>query len=125
MPDIVVVGVDYAGLSNGTRIPVATVVVTTGMRASPLGAALAGATRDEMGRLHVDRMLRVQGVHAWLGPGCAHDGGGGQGAQAADQRCAHLPTAGRRGRYFGHGDGAATPWRVAMTGAKAWRRRYG
>jgi NADH dehydrogenase len=56
------VGEGFADLSDGTRIPTATVVVTTGMRASPLGAALAGATRDEMGRLHVDRMLRVHGV---------------------------------------------------------------
>jgi NADH:ubiquinone reductase (H+-translocating) len=38
------------------------VVVTTGMRASPLAETVNGAERDGLGRLVVDRMLRVQGV---------------------------------------------------------------
>lgn len=53
---------DSAVLLDGERIPTATVVLTTGMRASPLTAALAGAGRDALGRLDVDRMLRVEGV---------------------------------------------------------------
>jgi NADH dehydrogenase len=53
---------DSAFLSDGERIPTATVVLTTGMRASPLTTALAGAKHDALGRLKVDRMLRVEGV---------------------------------------------------------------
>lgn len=53
---------ESALLSDGERIPTATVVVTTGMRASPLAATLAGAEHDALGRLKVDRMLRVEGV---------------------------------------------------------------
>jgi NADH dehydrogenase len=55
-------GPDTATLSDGTRIPDATVVMTTGMRASDLTATLDGAERDDLGRLHVDRTLRVEGV---------------------------------------------------------------
>jgi NADH:ubiquinone reductase (H+-translocating) len=53
---------DSAMLSDGERIQTATVVRTTGMRASPLAATLAGAEHDALGRLKVDRMLRVAGV---------------------------------------------------------------
>ena len=53
---------ESALLSDGERIPTATVVLTTGMRASPLAATLAGAERDDLGRLNVDRLLRVEGV---------------------------------------------------------------
>src|SRR6185437_9844222 len=49
-------------LSDGEPIPTATVVLTTGMRASPLAATLAGAEHDALGRLKVDRMLRVKGA---------------------------------------------------------------
>jgi NADH dehydrogenase len=53
---------ESALLSNGELIPTATVVLTTGMRASPLAATLAGAEHDALGRLKVDRMLRVEGA---------------------------------------------------------------
>jgi NADH dehydrogenase len=53
---------ESALLSDGERIPTATVVRTTGMRASPLATTLAGAERDVLGRLKVDRVLRVEGV---------------------------------------------------------------
>ncbi len=55
--------VDESGvtLSNGERIDSATVIWTAGMRPSPLTAQIA-APRDELGRLLVDRDLRVQGV---------------------------------------------------------------
>ena len=58
-----VISVDESGvtLSNGERIESATVVWTAGMRASPLTAQIA-APRDNLGRLSVDRDLRVQGV---------------------------------------------------------------
>jgi NADH dehydrogenase len=48
-------------LSNGQRIESSTVVWTAGMRASPLTAQIP-APRDNLGRLIVDRDLRVPGV---------------------------------------------------------------
>lgn len=58
-----VAGIDAGGLTlgDGERIAAATVVVTTGLVASPL-TALPGATRDAQGRLAVDEALRVQGL---------------------------------------------------------------
>jgi NADH dehydrogenase len=48
-------------LSNGQRIESATVIWTAGMRASPLTEQIP-APRDNLGRLIVDRDLRVPGV---------------------------------------------------------------
>lgn len=58
-----VTAVDQDGvmLSNGERIESATVIWTAGMRASPLTAQIP-APRDNLGRLIVDRDLRVPGV---------------------------------------------------------------
>ena len=55
--------VDASGvtLSDGTRIDSATVVWAAGMRASPL-TAMIPAERDPLGRLLVDRHLRVPGI---------------------------------------------------------------
>ena len=55
--------VDESGvtLSNGERIESATVIWTAGMRASALTAQIP-APRDNLGRLVVDRDLRVPGV---------------------------------------------------------------
>jgi NADH:ubiquinone reductase (H+-translocating) len=50
-----------ATLSNGHRIESATVIWTAGMRASPLTQQIP-AERDNLGRLIVDRHLRVPGV---------------------------------------------------------------
>ena len=55
------VSADAVTLSTGERIATATVIVTTGLRASPLAAALP-VKRDELGRLPVDAYLRVTGV---------------------------------------------------------------
>lgn len=58
-----VTSVDEGGvaLSNGERIESATLIWTAGMRPSPLTAQIA-APRDNLGRLIVDRELRVPGV---------------------------------------------------------------
>jgi NADH dehydrogenase len=58
-----VTAVDEGGvtLSNGQRIESSTVIWTAGMRASPLTAQIP-APRDNLGRLIVDRDLRVPGV---------------------------------------------------------------
>ncbi len=54
------VDAEAAVLSNGTRIPTATLVWTAGVRANPLLAEL-GLPLDERHRLRVDEMLRVEG----------------------------------------------------------------
>lgn len=52
---------DRVRLSDGTEIAACTAVWTAGMVASPLTAHVPAA-RDRLGRLHVDRYLRVDGV---------------------------------------------------------------
>jgi NADH dehydrogenase len=60
---ITVTQVDAAGVSfsSGEHIDAATVVWCAGMRAHPLTAALPG-THDRLGRVSVDRYLKVEGV---------------------------------------------------------------
>lgn len=55
------IAADSATLSTGERVATATTIVTTGLRANPLTAALA-VECDALGRLPVDDYLRVQGV---------------------------------------------------------------
>jgi len=52
---------DAVLLSSGIRIKTTTAIVTAGLQANPLAAELRVAT-DELGRLHVDETLHVQGV---------------------------------------------------------------
>lgn len=52
---------DHLILSNGARIDTASIIVTSGLVASPLGATI-GAGIDEQGRLSVDAMLRAEGA---------------------------------------------------------------
>ncbi|KMO13118.1 NAD(P)/FAD-dependent oxidoreductase [Methylobacterium platani] len=58
-----VAAIDAAGvtLSDGARLPALTVVLATGLRASPLAGTL-GVPLDPLGRLPVDAFLRVEGV---------------------------------------------------------------
>lgn len=62
-PGAAVASVDAAGivLEGGERIPAATVIFATGMKASPLTRDL-GIACDRLGRLPVDRFLKVEGV---------------------------------------------------------------
>ena len=72
-PRTAVAAVDVAGviLASGERVPAATVIFATGMRASPLTRNL-GVTCDKLGRLPVDRFLEVTGVEAIYAAGdCA------------------------------------------------------
>ncbi|CAB3767280.1 pyridine nucleotide-disulfide oxidoreductase [Burkholderia sp. MSh2] len=59
-----VTSIDADGLmtSDGNRIDAKTVIWTAGVRASALTGQIP-AERDAFGRLHVDRDLRVKGVH--------------------------------------------------------------
>jgi NADH dehydrogenase len=61
--DVGVAALDEGGvvLSDGRRIDSATVIWAAGMRAAPLAATIP-AERDNLGRLLVDRKLRVPGV---------------------------------------------------------------
>jgi NADH dehydrogenase len=68
-----VAAVDLAGvtLTHGEHIPAATVIFATGMKASRLTRDL-GITCDKLGRLPVDRFLKVAGVDAIYAAGdCA------------------------------------------------------
>jgi NADH dehydrogenase len=72
-PRTAVAAVDVAGvvLTGGERIPAATVIFATGMRASPLTRDL-GVTCDKLGRLPVNRFLEVAVVDAIYAAGdCA------------------------------------------------------
>jgi NADH dehydrogenase len=52
---------DGVRLADGRRIPAATVVITGGFRANPLAAQLP-VPHDAIGRVDVDRLLRVRGA---------------------------------------------------------------
>ena len=54
---------DGVTLGDGSRIVASTVVLATGMRASPIAATL-GVPCDRQGRLSVDRFLAVEGLAA-------------------------------------------------------------
>jgi NADH dehydrogenase len=95
-----VAAVDEGGvaLSNGERIESATVIWTAGMRASPLTAQIP-APRDNLGRLIVDRDLRVPGVGNVFATGDT--------AKAADDDLGHFAPmtcqfAIRLGAFAGH-----------------------
>lgn len=49
-------------LAIGERIDANTTIVTAGLRASPLAKAVPGARLDDLGRLHVNSALQVEGV---------------------------------------------------------------
>ncbi|WP_423199183.1 MULTISPECIES: NAD(P)/FAD-dependent oxidoreductase [unclassified Cupriavidus] len=81
-------------LENGERIEAATVIWTAGARASHLTAQIP-AERDRLGRLHVDRNLRVEGVDAVYATGdCAYAATDEDGNHAA-MSCQHAMNLGR------------------------------
>ncbi|MHC2436870.1 NAD(P)/FAD-dependent oxidoreductase [Bradyrhizobium sp. USDA 4451] len=71
------IGADSITLDSGEIIPTKTVVWCAGMRASPLAAMLPGK-RDALGRLAVDRTMRVEGLDGVFAAGdvaaCLIDG---------------------------------------------------
>ncbi|WMJ68632.1 NAD(P)/FAD-dependent oxidoreductase [Stenotrophomonas sp. 24(2023)] len=88
--------VDGSGvtLENGERIEAATVVWTAGARASALTAQVPGR-HDAVGRLHVDRHLKAQGVAAVFATGdCAHAATDDAG-NVAMMSCQHAMNLGR------------------------------
>jgi NADH:ubiquinone reductase (H+-translocating) len=65
---VTAVDADGVTLTDGERIPAATTVWTSGLRASDLAAQLP-VERDALGRLPVDEYLRVRGVAGVLAAG--------------------------------------------------------
>lgn len=53
---------DAVWLASGERIEARTTIVTAGLCASPLAKAVPGAKLDDLGRLHVNNTLQVEGV---------------------------------------------------------------
>jgi NADH dehydrogenase len=88
---------DHLTLDDGTRIATASIVVTTGLVANPLGAGIGG-TLDEMGRLHVDDNLRVKGrTDIFVAGDMAH--AAADDTHVALMSCQH---AGTMGKYVGY-----------------------
>ncbi|CAG2142335.1 NAD(P)/FAD-dependent oxidoreductase [Cupriavidus numazuensis] len=91
-----VAAVDAKGvmLENGERIEADTVIWTAGARASELTAQIP-AERDNFGRLHVDRNLKVKGVDAVFATGdCAYAATDDEG-NFAMMSCQHAMNLGR------------------------------
>lgn len=86
-----------ATLSTGEKIPAATIVWCTGMRANPL-TGLFPVTRDRFGRIPVDSFMKVEGVNDTFAAGdvaCAVV----DGQHASVMSCQHARP---MGRFAGH-----------------------
>ncbi|MDM2351377.1 NAD(P)/FAD-dependent oxidoreductase [Mycolicibacter arupensis] len=90
-------GPDHVVLSDGERIPTATIVWTAGMSASPLTEQIPGE-RDRFGRLLVDEYLRVDGVPDVYAAGDTAAGLADDG-HTTIQSCQHAQPI---GKYAGH-----------------------
>jgi NADH dehydrogenase len=92
--------VDESGvkLSNGERIDSATLIWTAGMRSTPLTAQVA-APRDNLGRLLVDRDLRVPGVENVFATGDTAKAAVDDLGNFAPMSCQHAK---RLGAFAGH-----------------------
>ncbi|QRG05634.1 NAD(P)/FAD-dependent oxidoreductase [Xanthobacter dioxanivorans] len=95
-----VASVDAGGvtLTGGERIESATVIWAAGMRAAPLTQQIP-AERDNLGRLLVDRALRVPGVGAVFATGDAAKAARDDAGNYALMSCQHAT---RMGAFAGH-----------------------
>ena len=93
-------GLDKAGviLTGGERIEAATVIWAAGMRAAPLTAQIPGE-RDELGRLLVDRDLRVPSVAGVFATGDAAKAASDELGNYALMSCQHAT---RMGAFAGN-----------------------
>ena len=82
----------------GTRIDARTVILATGLRASPLAGELVAA-HDGLGRLIVDEMLRVPGLRDIFATGDVARAVVDEAGNTALMSCQHAMT---MGRYAGH-----------------------
>jgi len=92
--------VDAAGveLETGERIPAGTVILATGLRASPLAGGLR-APSDELGRLVVDAALRIPDCPDIFATGDVARANVDEAGHVALMSCQHAMT---MGRYAGH-----------------------
>lgn len=92
--------IDAGGLTlaGGERIAARTVVLSTGLRASPLAEALPVAL-DRLGRVPVDEMLRVPGLDGVFAAGDVARAVVDTAGHCALMSCQHAMT---MGRYAGH-----------------------
>ena len=106
---VTITSADSAGvmLSTGERIACQTLVWTTGMRASPLAAAISTRT-DVLGRIAVTPELRVTGAyHVFAAGDVAH--ASADDGHAILQSCQHAQVTGRFAGYNAAADLAALP----------------
>jgi NADH dehydrogenase len=98
--DSAVVALDADGVTtaDGTRINARTVIWTGGMRASALTEQVSGQ-RDNLGRLHVERDLRVDGVANIFAAGDVALAATDDSGHHAMMSCQHAID---MGRYAGH-----------------------
>jgi NADH dehydrogenase len=91
-----VASVDAGGvaLAHGERIPAATVVFATGMRASPLTGDL-GVPCDRLGRLPVDQFLKVEGAEAVFAAGDCASAAADDAGHRTVMSCQHARPMGR------------------------------
>lgn len=85
-------------LENGERIDAATVIWTAGARASTLTAQIP-AERDNFGRLHVDRNLKVKGVETVYAAGDVAYAATDDEGNFAMMSCQHAMNLGRSAGY--------------------------
>jgi NADH dehydrogenase len=111
-----------AVLSNGERIPTATLVWTAGVRASPLLPEL-GLPLDERGRVVVDETLRVEGrTELWSLGDCARVPNAATPGAYDPPTCQHALRQARRLAKNLQGD--VQPYRYRMLGQVATLGRY-
>jgi NADH dehydrogenase len=106
---VTIASADPAGvvLSTGERIACQTLVWTTGMRASPLAAAISTRT-DGLGRIAVTTELRVSGVDRVFAAGDVAHAAADDG-HAILQSCQHAQMTGRFAGYNAAADLAGLP----------------
>jgi NADH:ubiquinone reductase (H+-translocating) len=111
-----------AVLSNGTRIPTATLVWTAGVKASPLLGEL-GLPLDDRGRVVVDDALRVEGHEGlWSLGDCARVPNAATPGAFDPPTCQHALRQARRLAKNLRGD--VQPYRYRMLGQVATLGRY-
>jgi NADH dehydrogenase len=95
---VIALDADGATTADGTRINARTVIWTGGMRASALTEQVSGQ-RDNLGRLHVERDLRVDGVANIFAAGDVALAATDDSGHHAMMSCQHAID---MGRYAGH-----------------------
>ncbi|GIJ92620.1 hypothetical protein Asppvi_001898 [Aspergillus pseudoviridinutans] len=97
-PGVSAVDAEGVALASGERIETKTVIWTAGVRATPLTKQIPGP-KDALGRLYVDRYLRVSSVHGVFATGDAACAIADGKSQYALMSCQHANQLGRVSGY--------------------------